>query len=118
VTKQLLALSSVALVVAIDINANLLEALLPEHTSRLEIVVGDISKRATSEQAIEKAISRAGRLDCIILNAAIQKPVGPIIETRVEDWQKLFDINFFALLHTVGGIFLLMSYDSSCFRFN
>lgn len=91
-----------ALVVAIDLNRNQLESLVPEYAEKLEIVLGDISKRSTSEEAIKKAIFRGGGLDCIILNAAVQRPVGRITETRVEDWQRLFDVDFFALLHTVG----------------
>jgi NADP-dependent 3-hydroxy acid dehydrogenase YdfG len=97
----------VALVVAMDRNCQQLKNLLPEHSRRLEIVLGDISKRSTSNEAVEKAISRAGRVDCIILNAAIQQPVGRITETTVEDWKRLFDIDFFALLHTVGSLFLV-----------
>jgi NADP-dependent 3-hydroxy acid dehydrogenase YdfG len=29
-------------------------------------------------------------------------PIKPVLETKIEDWKRLYDVNFFALLHTVG----------------
>ena len=54
------------MVIAIDLNDNHMQKLLPQHADRLEVIAGDISKRVTSEKGVEAAISRAGRLDCII----------------------------------------------------
>ena len=92
------------LVIAVDLNGQQLYELQPTTGKRLEIIVGDVSQRSTSEQAIKRALSCSGHLDSLILNAGILAPVGPIAETNVDEWKKLFDINFFALLHTVSPL--------------
>jgi NADP-dependent 3-hydroxy acid dehydrogenase YdfG len=79
-----------------------MQELLPQHADRLEVIAGDISKRVTSEKGVEAAISRVGRLDCIVLNAGVQGPVGSIVKTDVEDWKKCMDVNFFSLIHSVS----------------
>ncbi|KAH6714899.1 hypothetical protein BKA61DRAFT_481022 [Leptodontidium sp. MPI-SDFR-AT-0119] len=89
------------LVVGIDISTSELEPLLESHSNRLSIVKGNISSRPTSERAITEALDRGRKLDSIILNAAILKPIGPAAETSVDDWKRLFDIKFFGLLHTI-----------------
>jgi NAD(P)-dependent dehydrogenase (short-subunit alcohol dehydrogenase family) len=104
IVTQLLAQPSVSLVVGVDVVTSQLEALLEGHSGRLSIVQGDVSLRATSERAVQEALSRKGRLDSIILNAAILNPLGRAAETSVDDWKRLFDINFFGLLHSVSGL--------------
>ena len=51
---------------------------------------------------MDTAIEQCGRLDAIVLNAAMLKPVGPVAEAVVSEWKRLYDVNFFALLHTVS----------------
>lgn len=92
----------VAAVVAIDLNDGHLQTLLPKYADRLDIIQGDISQRATSEKGVEAAISRTGRLDCIILNAGLQGPVGSLLTTDLSAWKKCFDVNFFSLVHSVS----------------
>ncbi|KIY04077.1 uncharacterized protein Z520_00769 [Fonsecaea multimorphosa CBS 102226] len=103
ITQQLLAkpAETVALVVAIDLHDHRLRCLLDRHQDRLEVVCGDISRRESSQKAVDAAISRAGRLDSIILNAGIQGPTGSILKTDVEAWKKCFDVNFFSLVHSI-----------------
>jgi NADP-dependent 3-hydroxy acid dehydrogenase YdfG len=89
-------------VVAVDLQDNHLQTLLPQHSDRLEIIIGDISQRTTSEKGVNAATSRVGRLDAIILNAGIQTPVGSLLTVDVNFWKKCFDINFFSLIHSVS----------------
>lgn len=104
ITKGLLADPTLSLIVGVDIKTAELEKLLPSE-NRLAIVQGDVSERATNQTAVETAIQRGGKLDCIILNAAILRPVGPAAVTKVEDWKTLFDVNFFGPLHAVSSLF-------------
>lgn len=90
-----------ALVVAVDIDTTNLEPLISQNKNRVEIVQGSVADRSTSDRAVEYAISLHGRLDTIILNAGILRPQGPLIDTKVDDWKQLFNVNFFSLLHTV-----------------
>lgn len=102
IVQQLLAEDEVAFVVAIDIKVDELGSIHDQYPSKLEIVNGDISERATSQFAVERAAKLHGRIDSLILNAGMLQPVGPVADTSVEHWKRLFDVNFFALLHTVS----------------
>jgi NAD(P)-dependent dehydrogenase (short-subunit alcohol dehydrogenase family) len=90
--------------VGIDVKTSEIESLLEKHQDRLAVIQGDVSDRATSERAVETALNRTGRLDVLILNAAILSPIGPAAATKVEEWKRLFDVNFFGLLHTVSDL--------------
>jgi NADP-dependent 3-hydroxy acid dehydrogenase YdfG len=94
-------LSNGARVVAVDLKTEKLSSLKAHHDRQLEIITGDISERRTSVLAIETAVAKFQRLDCIVLNAGVLAPIGLVAETDVLAWKKLFDVNFFALLHTV-----------------
>ena len=75
---------------------------LESKKGKLSVVKGDISDRSTSERAVAAALNLRGKLHGVILNAAILRPVGPAAETGVDEWKRLFDVNFFGLLHTVS----------------
>ncbi|KAH8816702.1 hypothetical protein F5884DRAFT_818653 [Xylogone sp. PMI_703] len=90
-----------ARIMAVDIDGTHLWPLISKYPGYLEVLVGDVSSREVNECAVERAISTFGHLDVIILNAGILKPVGTIAETKVSDWKRLFDVNFFALLHAI-----------------
>jgi NAD(P)-dependent dehydrogenase (short-subunit alcohol dehydrogenase family) len=57
----------------------------------------DVTREADVENAIEEALKRWGRLDCIFNNAGFGGALGPIESTTVED----FDITFDVLLKSV-----------------
>lgn len=103
IVRGLLDEPATALVVAVDVSTANLEPLRSQSEDRLEIVEGSVTDRSTSERAVERAISLHGRLDTIILNAGILGPQGPLANTRADDWKRLFDVNFFSLLPTVGS---------------
>src|SRR6266511_11310 len=104
IVKLLLSDPKVSLVVAVDVKTGQLVPIRSQHGDRFEIIHGDVSHRSTSEAAVGRAIAKGGRLDAIILNAAILGPISPVAEGDVGEWKKLFDINFFSLLHTVGRL--------------
>lgn len=101
IVKGLLDDARTSLIVAVDLIATNLEPLCTKSGGRLEIIIGDVSDRSTSERAVERVISLRGQLDTIILNAGILRPAGPLVQTKVDDWKRLFDVNFFSLVHTV-----------------
>lgn len=57
-------------------------------------IVGDVSKREDVENLINVTISNFGTIDILINNAGVLKPIGPFINTNIEDWTKNFQINF------------------------
>ncbi|OAL45656.1 NAD(P)-binding protein [Pyrenochaeta sp. DS3sAY3a] len=101
IVNALLSNPALALVIGVDINTDALERLLLSHQDRLVTIQGDVSDRSTSERAVQAAIDRTNRLDSVILNAAILKPIGPVADTSIDAWKKLFDVNFFGPLHSI-----------------
>lgn len=94
-------LKASASLIAVDLCTEKLQDLQREYASSLVVISGDISKREVSEEAVNAAVSNFNHIDSIILNAGILSPVGPVSETKIEDWKRLYDVNLFALLHTV-----------------
>lgn len=91
-------------VIAVDLNVSNLEELQQQHAEKLFLVAGDVSQSSTSARAVETAMDKAGRINTLILNAAIVKPIGPFPKLAIADWKKAFDINFFALIDMVSGL--------------
>ncbi|KAN0093458.1 NAD(P)-binding protein [Hyaloscypha variabilis] len=94
-------LKASAFLIAVDLRTDKLQGLQADYASSLVVISGDISKREVSEEAVNVAMSNFNQLDSIILNAGILSPIGPVSETKIEDWKRLYDVNFFALLHTI-----------------
>lgn len=69
--------------------------------SRIVIVEGDLKDPETCILAVDTAIERFGRLDSLVLNAGIIEPVGNIVDTDLDAWKALFDVNYFSLLYMV-----------------
>lgn len=101
IVKLLLLDPRVAFVIAVDIQTRRLETFNEQHGLRLRIVNGDVSKRETSEEAVQAAVNQTGHLDALILNAGILGPISPISDGDVDEWKRLFAVNFFGLLHGV-----------------
>lgn len=101
IVQQLLESQDVQLIVGIDLVIENLKPFHKDHPDRLELITGDVSERLTSERAVNLAVQKAGKIDTLILNAGIAQPIGPINSTDIQDWKHNFDVNFFAMLHTV-----------------
>jgi NAD(P)-dependent dehydrogenase (short-subunit alcohol dehydrogenase family) len=69
----------------------------------------DVSREADIQAAVEDAVARWGRLDCIFNNAGFGGALGPIESTTVEE----FDITFDVLLK---GVFLGIKHAAPVMR--
>ncbi|KAI8979386.1 hypothetical protein BDF20DRAFT_869236 [Mycotypha africana] len=93
-----------ARVVAIARSGDLLNE-LHEHVSKvlnkgdqLELVAGDATNKDIVQKAVDTAVQKWGRLDSVIANAGVLEPVATVAESSIEDWKKLFDVNFFSVI--------------------
>ncbi|MFH1368223.1 MAG: SDR family oxidoreductase [Elusimicrobiota bacterium] len=84
-------------VVAADVNAGRLEnycrKLRGEFRGRILGVPADISNPASVRRLIDKTISRFKTIDILVNTAAVQKPIGNLIDVSVKDWIKCVNTN-------------------------
>lgn len=69
---------------------------------RVATVAGDLSDPSVSKNAIDLAIEKFGQIDSIIANAGVLHPVAQIKDAKIEEWRKLFDVNFFSIVSLVS----------------
>ena len=74
----------------------------------------DVSRDNEVKTAIEKTLSRFGRLDAIHNNAGISNASKPIHETTDAEWDALFDVNLKGILHTTRHGFAALSVSKGC----
>ena len=85
----------------------------------VEAVVGDVSQAAACEAMIQTAVEAYGRVDVVVANAGII-PLGDVLESTVEDWDKVMAIDgrgmfltckyaIEAMLKTGGGSIVCIS---------
>ena len=67
-------------------------------------VQSDVSDEAQVKSLIETVLKEYGRLDIAFNNAGIEGTPGPLTDSTVDQYQRVFDIN-------VKGVFLSMKYE-------
>ncbi|KAF1978346.1 NAD(P)-binding protein [Bimuria novae-zelandiae CBS 107.79] len=70
-------------------------------TDRVEVLTGDLSDLSLAAKAVERAESRWGCLDSLIVNHGSLDPVKKVADARVEEWRKAFDTNVFSAVALV-----------------
>lgn len=88
-------------VVAVARSGDQLAQLEKEFSGRVTGVSGDVSERETSVRAVRTAVDNFGQLDAVVANAGMLHPVGNVGDLDVGEWRRLFDVNFFSVVHLV-----------------
>ena len=63
----------------------------------------DVSRREDLEALIQLAISEFGRVDVLLNNAGIM-PVAPMAMTKVDEWDRMIDVNMKGLLYGIAAV--------------
>ncbi|MES2008295.1 MAG: SDR family oxidoreductase [Pseudomonadota bacterium] len=69
---------------------------------RVEVVVADVSRRADVEALVQKAVASFGRIDVMINNAGLMA-IAPMSEAKVEEWERMIDINIKGVLYGIAA---------------
>uniref|UniRef100_A0A060T289 ARAD1C27104p n=1 Tax=Blastobotrys adeninivorans TaxID=409370 RepID=A0A060T289_BLAAD len=85
-----------AVVIGVSRSKEALEALAKENKN-FQYVAGDVTDESVTRQAFDMA-AKLNRLDGIVFNAGVLEPVERLENATVNEWKKLYDINFFSMI--------------------
>lgn len=92
-----------------------LEKLASEITSQggeALVVVADVAVQSDVERIAEKTLKRYGRIDVLINNAGIM-PQATLDKLKVEEWDKMIDINVKGVLYGIAAVLPTMQQQHS-----
>jgi len=95
-----------ASVVLVARRAERLEALakeIDEAGGRAHPVPGDVAVRRDMEAVAAEALDRLGRIDVLVNNAGVM-PLSPVEELRVDDWERMVDVNVKGVLFGIAAV--------------
>ena len=72
-----------------------LQESLKSEPGKVEIYVGDVSRREVNEQMIDLAVEKFGKLDVLVNNAGIMDDMSPIGEITDEKYEQVMKVNVY-----------------------
>ena len=92
-----------------------IDALVRDITAKGGCAVGsktDVTKREDVEALVKGAVERYGRIDVIVNNSGIM-PIAPMAALKVEEWDRVIDVNIKGLLYGVAAVLPIMQKQKS-----
>jgi NADP-dependent 3-hydroxy acid dehydrogenase YdfG len=62
----------------------------------------DVTRREDAEAFVQEAVAQFGRLDVIVNNAGVM-PLSPVADLKVEEWDRMVDVNLKGVLYGVAA---------------
>jgi NADP-dependent 3-hydroxy acid dehydrogenase YdfG len=108
-TARLLAGSGAKVVLGAR-RTNRIDALVKDITAKGGAALGfqaDVTKRSEVEALVQGATHAYGRIDVIVNDAGIM-PIAPMAALKVEEWDRMIDVNIRGLLFGVAAVLPIM----------
>src|SRR5262249_58667914 len=67
----------------------------------------DVAKRGDVEALVKGAVDQHGRIDVIVNNAGIM-PIAPVAALKVDEWDRMIDVNIKGLMYGVAAVLPVM----------
>ncbi|MHC5764032.1 MAG: SDR family oxidoreductase [Nostoc sp.] len=74
--------------------------------------VTDVADRAQVEALAKKTLSTYGKIDVLINNAGLM-PLSPLDQVKVEEWDRMIDINIKGVLYGIAAVLPIMRQQKS-----
>ncbi|RWB15116.1 MAG: SDR family oxidoreductase [Mesorhizobium sp.] len=72
----------------------------------------DVTERASMEALVAEARQRFGRIDVLVNNAGVM-PLSPLAALKVEEWDRMIDVNIRGVLHGIAAVLPVMQAQGS-----
>ncbi|GLF93961.1 SDR family NAD(P)-dependent oxidoreductase [Streptomyces yaizuensis] len=79
-------------------------------------VVADVSRACDAARLAETAAELFGGVDALVANAAVGGPDTPLLDTPETEIRRVFEVNFFGVLHCVQAVRPLLGREGSVGR--
>ena len=74
--------------------------------------VTDITNAEQTRALAKATLDRFGRIDVLVNNAGVM-PISPLVEAKIDDWDKAIDVNIRGVLHGIAAVLPHMMERSS-----
>ncbi len=72
----------------------------------------DVTQREDVQSFADYALNKFGRIDVIINNAGVM-PLSPVAALKVDEWDRMIDVNIRGVLHGIAAVLPTMQHQSS-----
>lgn len=69
---------------------------------KVEVLATDVTRRADVDALVALAVERFGKADVIVNNAGLMA-IAPLAETKVDEWERMIDINIKGVLYGIAA---------------
>lgn len=82
-------------------------------TSCFSLLTCDLNSQEEVNRLLKIILSNFSHIDCIINNAAIQGPIGPLTTNNMDQWNNTFQVNLFSPVAICHGLISLLRKSSN-----
>ncbi|KAL9633050.1 MAG: hypothetical protein Q9164_004930 [Protoblastenia rupestris] len=90
---------------------------LSDHPSQVRTVAGDLNDFSLAQHAVECAVKEFGQLDGLVVNHGAMFGVNKVAEADIDEWRKMFDINFFSAVAFTKAALPVLRKTGGCIVF-